>query len=360
MNPFSFLNKREDVLAIDIGTGAVKMVELIGSSAQPSLLSFAIQPLETEIFANNSISKPEILADVISKLCQGNQIEGKRVAVSLPAPAVFTKRIKMQKQGIDELRDSVQFEAANFIPHKIDAVKLDFAIVGETGKNQLDILVVAVKKELLESIEDCLGLAGLECAIADVDFFALHNVFQANYSGTLESDSPLSQETCAILSVGHRYTSLVISRAGLPLFVGDVSIGLKQLEEELVLKLSLTPPQSYTVVQTFNFSPETEATVSSFVDQITQELSRQLSFFWNTCGVEGSISRVFVAGGGALLPGFVDSLGRKTGFNCSVLDPFLKVSVGNQVDKKYLEKVAPLLAVAVGLGLRTPGDGVAG
>ena len=357
MSPFSFFNKREELLAIDIGTGAIKIVELSGPAEQPTLLSFAVHPLESEIFSNNTITKPEILADIIGKLCEANQVEGKRVVVSLPAPAVFTKRIKMAKQKDDELRSSVQFEAANFIPHKIDAVKLDFAVLGESGKNQLDILVVAVKKELLESLEDCMALAGLECAIADVDFFALHNIFQTNYE-TAEENARLKGAS-VVLSVGHRYTSLVISNDGLPLFVGDVSIGLKQLEEELAIKLGLPEPQSRQAVQTFNFTTEMAEIVKGFVEQISQELSRQISFFWNTCGVEGSIARILVSGGGVLLPGFVEALGKKSGIETSILNPFLKISVAEQVDKQYLQKVAPLLAVAVGLGMRAPGDGAA-
>jgi type IV pilus assembly protein PilM len=278
-------------------------------------------------------------------MCDSNQIEGKRVIASLPAPAVFTKRIQMPKQDEDELRNSVQFEAANFIPHKIDAVKLDYAVLGESGKNQLDVLVVAVKKELLETMEDCLALAGLEYALADVDFFALHNVFQYNYPELVES-------TSAILSIGYRYTSICISRGGLPLFVGDVSIGLKQLEEELCLKVGVPEAQARSAIQTLSFIPEWESVVSGFIEQSAQELSRQISFFWNTCGVDGSIAKVFVAGGGVMLPNLLDTLGRKTGISCEGLDPLLKVSPGNQVDKGYLAKVSPLLAVAAGLGLR--------
>lgn len=346
MSLLSIFNKQEELLAIDIGSGTVKMLEMTGSLAQPVLQSFAIQTLEMEIFANNAIAKPEHLAEVIGKLCESTQIEGKRVIASLPAPAVFTKRIKMPNQGMDQLRDSVQFEAANFIPHKIEAVKLDFAVLGEAAKNQLDILVVAVKKELLEALEDCLALAGLEYAIADVDFFALHNVFQGNYPD-------LSESTSAVLNIGQRYTSICISKGGIPLFVGDVSIGLQQLAEELSLKLSIPEAQARSALQTFNFSPDWESVTSAFVEQSAQEISRQLSFFWNTCGVDGSISKIFAAGGGTLLPGLLDAIGRKSGIPCERLNPFAKVTIGDQVDKAYLEKVSPLFAVAAGLGMRS-------
>lgn len=353
MNPLGFFKKREALIAIDIGSGAIKLAEIEGSPQQPQLVSFALRAFGQEVISNNIVSKPEQVAEVISSLLDANQIEGKRAAVSIPAPAVFTKRIKMPKQGEDELRDSVQFEAGNFIPHKLDAVKLDFAVLGESGKNQLDVLVVAVKRELLESLEDCLGLAGLETALADVDFFALHNVYETNYP-------ELKADTSAVLSVGYRYTSVSISKEGLPVFVGDVAIGLKQLEEELALKLNIPDAQCRAAVQNLVFEPAWQETVNAFIDTSSQELSRQLSFFWNTCGIEGNINRILLSGGAAVVPGFSDALGRKAGMTCELLNPFAKITLADSIDTAYLNKVAPLLAVATGLGLRAPGDVSAG
>lgn len=350
MNPFGFLKKREDLLAVDIGTGAVKIIELSAVGEQFTLESFAVKSLQTEIFSNNIITKPEQLSEIISGLIQSDQTVTPRVVVSLPAPAVFTKRIKMLEQDRAELKSSIQFEAANFIPHKIDAVKLDYAVLGQSAKN-LDILVVAVKKELLESFESCLALSGLEAAVADVDFFALHNIFEINYKDIIDQS-----KAYALVDVGQRYSSVVITHSGIPVFVGDISVGLKQLEEQLSARMGLSVSQCRAAVQDFSFAPEMEIVVSDFIGQISNEISRQLSFFWSACGIDAPLSGIFVAGGAALLPGFVEALKSRAEIECSPLDPLKKIAVSSHIDRACLDKVAPLLSVAIGLGMRSSGD----
>jgi type IV pilus assembly protein PilM len=346
MDLSKLFSKAEELLAIDIGSGALKIVELSGSGARRTLENFAFHSLSADLLGGNLISKPEQLAEIIEKICDSNGFSGKRAIFSVPAPAVFTKRIKMASQSEDQLSSAVQFEAGNFIPHKIDAVKLDYAVLGEVGKGQLDLLVVAVKNELLENFENCLSLAGLESAIADVDFFALHNLAQFNY------EFPVDQ-CVVILNFGYRYSCLSISKAGVPVFVGDISIGIKNLEEELALKLGLPEAELRVAFQEGSIKSEWNAYISSFLEQNSQELARQIAFFWSTCGVEGSISKLLLAGAGTLLPGFSEVLSRKTSYAVEILDPLLKLDVNESVDQGYLKKVAPLLSVAIGLGLRS-------
>ena len=233
-------------------------------------------------------------------------------------------------------------------------MKLDYEILGQSGKN-LDVLVVAVKKELLESLESCLALSGLEAAVADVDFFALHNIFELNYKDTLDRS-----KAYALVDVGQRYSSVVITRSGIPLFVGDISVGLKQLEEQLSVKLGLGLSQCREAVQSFSFSPEMELVVSDFIGQISNEISRQLSFFASASGVESALSGIFISGGAALLPGFVESLEAKAAIKCSQLNPLKEIAISEHIDKAYVEKVFPLLAVAIGLGMRSSGDANSG
>ncbi len=343
----SFFSKPEELLAIDIGSGGLKIADISASGSEVSLNSFAYQPLEPDLLNGNLIAKPEQLAEIIEKTCEAHDFYDKRVIFSVPAPAVFTKRIKMQKQSDDELRSAVQFEAANFIPHKIDAVKLDYAVLGEASKNQLDLLVIAVKSELLQNYESCLAMAGLESAVADVDFFALHNLLQFNYQDLAANDKAV-----AVLSFGYRFSSLSISKNGLPVFVGDISIGVKNLEEDLAIKLSLSEPEVKKKLQEGALGEDWLQHVNAFNEQTSQELNRQLSFFWNTCGIEGVVSGIYLTGGGAFIPGLQQALERKSSSEVIILDNLAKFTIDGSIDNEYLKKCAPMMSVALGLGLR--------
>ena len=148
-------NKSESLLSIDIGSSGIKLLELDITADTPVLQNVAFSPFTGEVDSNNQLSKTEKVAEQLNAQLEANGIGDKRVATAMPGPSVFTKKIKMPKTNLTELASNIQFEAGNFIPHNIEAVKLDYHLVGESGKNQYDVLVVAVKNEIVESFADC-------------------------------------------------------------------------------------------------------------------------------------------------------------------------------------------------------------
>ena len=347
------LKKHESLVALDLGATALKLVELDITGEKPRLCNIALMKIGADVFSGNVLSKAEKVSEIISTLLEESQIADKRVITAMPAPSVFTKRIKMQKMDYDELDNNIQFEAGNFIPHSLDAVKLDYHIIGDAGKNQLDILIVAVKNEIIDSFLDCFSLAGLEAAVVDVDYFALQNVFEFNYPEYIS-------KTTALINIGARYSSINICQGGQSLFTGDISVGGKLITDAISeeLQVSVEEAEKYKVSQDSrgDHKVEVEDIIDRSIEQVASEFNRQLSFFWSASGSDDGIDHIMLSGGGAKLPGLVDELSEKTGLKCESMDPFRHVMCDTSFDKVYLKDLAPLMSVGLGLAMRQPGD----
>ena len=347
--------KKEAFIGVDIGSSGIKLVELDVSGARPKLLNLGVVPVSETIIANNQISNPSKVGELVTSLLEANSIVDRRVVTAVPGASVFTKKIKVQKVELEELATNIQFEAGNFIPHNINAVKLDFHIIGDTGKGQLDVLVVAVKNEVINSFVDCLGLAGLDTAIVDVDYFCVQNMFELGYP-------ELAQKTVALINVGNRYSAVNIVRGGQSLFTGDVSVSGKQFTDALVEATGQPADKAEKLKRTLKSSasdPKVEAAIKKQLEQAANEFNRQLSFFWSASGADDGIDQIMLSGGAALLPGLSEALAAKTGLECAIIDPFRGIDVGTGFDQNYLKEVAPLVSVGIGLAMRATGDRLA-
>ncbi|MBN8550144.1 MAG: type IV pilus assembly protein PilM [Deltaproteobacteria bacterium] len=356
----ALLRRSESLISIDIGSSAVKMLELDTSGDRPKLLNIGIAPIVGEIFSNNTITKGEKIAEQITALLEANSVGDKRVCTAIPGPSVFTKKIKMAKMDPAELASNVQFEAGNFIPHNIEAVHLDYHVIGEAGKNQLDVLVVAVKNEILDSFLECFSYAGLEVAVADVDCFAVQNMFELGYP-------ELTSKTVALVNIGARYASINICKNGQSLFTGDVPVGGKLFTDAIIEVMGVPADQAEALkrkkktagsstAQNDAIAGAVQDILDRNIEYVASELNRQLSFFWNASGAEEQIDSIMLTGGGSLMAGLADELSEKTGISCSILDPLRGIEKGDGFDAAYLQEIAPLMSVAVGMGIRQPGD----
>ncbi|RMG44739.1 MAG: type IV pilus assembly protein PilM [Candidatus Dadabacteria bacterium] len=353
MGLLDFLNKSEALIALDIGNSSIKLVELDLGEEKPTLVNIGISALNEEVFSNNAISKTEQVSEKISALLEANAISDRRIVTAMPGPSVFTKKIKMPKQDPAELRANIQFEASNFIPHSTEAVRLDYHIIGESGKNQLDILVVAVKNEIIDSFMEALALAGLEAAVVDVDYFALQNMFEISYP-------ELVDETVALINMGARYSSINICKETSSLFTGDMAVGGKLFVDAVSEGLGITSQEAEQLIRSKDKKSAQYEAARELIDQnveyVASEFNRQLSFFWNASGDEEGIDRIMICGGGALIPGLLEEISEKTGIETQIIDPFRGVECGEGVDPGYVKELGALMGVAVGLGLRQPGD----
>jgi type IV pilus assembly protein PilM len=258
----------------------------------------------------------------------------------------------------EELEESIQWEAEQYIPFDINDVNIDVQILNteSTQAGQMDVLLVAAKKDMVNDYTEVIQSANLEPVVVDIDAFAVQNQFEINY------DVPRS-ETVVLVNIGASVTNINVLASGVSTFTRDISIGGNQFtdavqkalnvsyDEAEALKLGGAGPDSDAVVP-----QEVERVLQTESESIANEIQRSLDFYAAT-SADAHLSRIFMSGGSARIPALVKTIESRTGVPVEVLNPFRNLDVGSgRFDPSYLNSVAPMAAVSVGLALRRQAD----
>lgn len=339
-------------IALDIGSSSVKLLEVEGGIGNYQVRGFGSHPLPASAIQNNMVQEPEPVAAAIRDLVKQCNATARQVITAVPGPAVIIKKIQLPSQSPKELENSVLFEAGNFIPENLENVHLDYMITDVLEKeNQFEILLVAVKKDIINSYTTTIQMAKLEPVVADVDYFALENMFDLNYA-------PADKDVVALVNIGARYSCMNILRGNRSTFTGDVPVGGKEFNDALVRNLGVAFGEAERIKlgkSTEHPPDQVEPVLQPVKEFLAEEIHRALSFFW-TAATDESIGAIYLSGGAARMPGLKDLLAERLEVPVQFVQPFEKVTFAHGVDREALEREAAAYAVAVGLGVRRPGD----
>lgn len=340
---------RDPFVAVDIGTSGIKVIEFDMFGDKPRLVALGSAATPAGAISNNLIAKPQAVALAIRSLLDQNDIKARKAVVALPGPSVFSKKVTVGYIEPRELDAQIRFEAGNYIPHKLDAVKLDYQVLKVNGTSSIDVLLVAVKNEIIESYVVTLEQAGLEPAIADVDYFALENMFELNYP---EERS----KTVALVNIGARYSAVTILKNGESLFTGDVGVGGRLYTDALCEHLGLQPADAERAksghVPLGVDEQLVHDTLERTTEHVSSELQRQIGFYWNAAATDTAIEAIYISGGASQVPGLFSELGAKTGIPCLPVEPFRNVEWSGSFDRELVAEMSPVMSVGAGLALR--------
>lgn len=345
--------EQEPLVSIDIGSSKIKAMVMDVTGSKPVLQAAGLTPTPANSIKNNVVVNPDHIGAAIRSLIDANEIMLERAVVSIPGPTVFTKKITTSYSPLKDLDNNIRFEAGNFVPHNMNDVYLDYQVLSTNGTSSMDVLLVAVKNDIVQSYLQAVTEAGLEPAIADVDYFAIENMFQLNYPEA-------SDQTVALIDVGARFSAVSILQDGQSLFSGDVSVGGRLYTDALVETLGMEPGEAEeakvgTSIEGYDDSLIVE-TLDRTTEHVASELHRNLGFFWNAAGTDRAIEAIYLSGGSALAPGLLESLNSLTGLDCELMEPFKEVDWSENFDQDYLEEIKNSMGVSVGLALRRVGD----
>src|SRR5918996_6120773 len=202
--------RRDGFIALDIGSSSIKMVEASVDKSGYRILSLGILPLPANSIQNNMVVGSKPVVETIRKLVETSGVKSKHVISAVPGRAVIMKKVQMPKQEAAELEANIEFEAQNVIPENLENVNLDHQVLSHSDDgNRMDVLLVAVKKEIVNSYVDTIEDAGLTPAVMDVDYFALENMYEANYAAEAQSG------VIGIIHIGAQYTSITLLHNGI-------------------------------------------------------------------------------------------------------------------------------------------------
>ena len=339
------------IVGLDIGSSCIKAVELKKARGGLELAHLGVEPLASDIVVDSMIVDSGTVSTAISKIFADNGIKSKAVATSVSGHSVIVKNISVATMTEQELAESIQTEAAQYIPFDIADVHIDFQILSEDLSGpQMDVLLVAVKKDKILNYTNVLSLAGKSAAIVDIDAFALQNCYEYNYD-------PAPGTTVALLNVGASVMNINIVKGRMPLFTRDVSAGGNQYTDSLQKELDLSFDDAESLKlgrQVGTVSPDAKLPILQQVTEvIVLEIQKTFDFFRATAAGE-HIERLYVAGGSGQVPGLIEALRQEFSLPVEVLNPFQKIGYAEGVPHAdVINQNAGQLAVAVGLALRS-------
>jgi type IV pilus assembly protein PilM len=344
-----FARKRRDSFGLDIGSSAVKVVQLREASAGWTLTAFASTALPTDVITDGVIKNPPVVVEAIKEAVAKAGITSREAAIGVAGRELITKKVQMPEVPPKELRDAVQLEAEHHIPFAFDEVFLDYHVVSRRG-GVMELIVVAVKKSKVNEYVAVVQEAGLEPAIVDVDAFALGNQFEHNYPDD-------SADAVALIDVGASVMKTNVVRGGTSIFARDVPFGGNHYTQAIADRLHTTfeEAERAKVGTSTDIAPDAIVPALEAVSRdLSLELRRTFDYFGSTSDSD-RIGRIVMSGGTARLPGVTDYLSSAWKIPVEVARPLERIDV----DSALLEEASaagPALAVGVGLALRRPGD----
>jgi type IV pilus assembly protein PilM len=359
--------KKNQLVGLDIGSHAIKLVEIEDTKKGRILKNFGIIGLPQDAIVEGAIKEMEIVSSAIKTLYKNLKIKNKSVVTSISGYSVIVKKISIQRRGEAELDASIQDEAEQYIPFDINDVNLDYEILSppleqgadkkpegdKADKGLMDVMLVAAKKDIVEDYVSLLHLTGLSPAILDVDAFALQNAFE------LSSDN--ISGCYALVNVGAEELGINAIKNGVSIFTRDSSYGGYQINEAIMSKFDV----SYEEAEKIKLGGTKidhkdkgglEEVFTSVISGWVNEIKRALDFLATTYPDE-TIEKIVISGGSCRFPGFQKYLELETEIPVIELNPFGNLQVNDKAfDPKYLTYMAPQAAIAVGLALRSVGD----
>ena len=349
--------KKKGLVGLDIGSSAVKAVELKSggkAGAEYQLVNVGMETLPPEAIVDGAIMDSGAVIEAIQRVFSAQKIKTNDVATAVSGNAVIVKKISLPQMSTEELAESIHWEAEQYIPFDIQDVALDYEVIegGGTGGN-MDVLLVAVKKDKISDYTSVITQAGKTPRIVDVDVFALQNCYEVNYGAD-------SGRVVALLNLGAAITNVNIIRGTNSLFNRDIAVGGNLATDALQKDLGLP----YETAEALKRGEQVEGTLpdnvfpvlQSTAENIVSEIQKTFDFFKATTQEE-RIDQVFLAGGSARLQGLRELLTERLDTQVEVLNPFNAVTYSpKDVDADIVNQMGPAAAIAVGLAVRKVGD----
>ncbi|MBN1233797.1 MAG: type IV pilus assembly protein PilM [Candidatus Coatesbacteria bacterium] len=344
-----FKSKKQQVIGLDIGSGLIKVVVLEHAKDSISLVNYKMISLLPDAIVDGEIMDRLAVVDTIRDLIQQSSIKTKDVVTAVSGRAVIIKRIKVDKCTPEELAESIRFEAESYVPYQIDEVNVDFQILDDTEEGaQMDVLLVAAKKDHVNNYTSLIKEAGLNPRRVDVDSFAIQNAYEHNYSIDLD-------KTIAFLNIGSSVTNVNIMRGGFPYFTRDVTFAGNTIISALQKNIGLSYDDASAILKGEEKpgidNEAVESVVSTIAKDLALEINRSFAALKSVGADISKIDLLILSGGCAKSPGLKSYFENNLNVQVEVLNPIKRVNISSKPD---IAEDAHIYTLALGLALVAP------
>jgi type IV pilus assembly protein PilM len=338
------------IVGLDVGTSAVRAVQVRSGRGGPSLAAFGQMPLPQDAVVDGEIRDPGAVAEAISKLWKRSKVRGKKVVLGIANQRVVVRQVDLPFLDEKELRSSIRFQAADHIPMPIEEAEIDFQILHDfttdDGEHLMRVLLVAAATDMVESFVDTAHTAGLEVAGVDLTPFAVARAV----SPAARGDEGIAGAQ-AIVDVGAGVSNIVVHVGGEPRFVRILLIGGEDITSGLARELQIEHDEAEAMKFDLGLgvgSREALRLLDREVDALVDEIRGSIDYY--TSREEGDpVTSVILTGGGSLSPGLVRKL--EAGLRTPVEMGTPLRDVRSKLSEEQLMQIEPVIAAAMGLAI---------
>jgi type IV pilus assembly protein PilM len=344
----ALFGRAKTTVGLDIGSGLIKLVVINHGSGEPVLSKVAFTAVADDAIVEGEVMDPGLVADAIKGLFETAGIKPKQVVTAVGGRDVIIKKISMDRMKEAEAREVIRWEAEQHVPFDMDNVELDFQILDPHADGlQMTVLLVAAKRELVETKLALLSDVGIQPAIVDVDSFALHNAFELNYPDAMRG-------VVGLVNIGHEMTNVNILEDGVPVLTRDLPVGTRRLREDLQRERGISAAEADRILQGMESSEALAPFLGPRAEELAVGVERAAAFLQTASRSAAGLSRLYLSGGGSRIPGLSRILADRLRLPVELANPIERLRVADGVfDAMNVDDVSPLLMLPVGLALRT-------
>jgi len=342
----ALLGRKKTTVGLDIGSGLVKVAVVDHSKREPELVRVTVTPLLADAIVEGEVMDPGIVAEAVRSALAAAGVKTTAVVTAVGGRDVIIKKIQIERVKEKQARELMRWEAEQHVPFDMESVELDFQILDPDAEGlEMSVLLVAAKRELIESKTRILADAGLEPAMMDVEAFALHNAFELNHPDAMAG-------VVGLVNIGHDVTNINILDEGVPLLTRDLAVGTRRIREDLQRERGLGVDESQALLQGYDRSPHVDAVLAGRGEEIAVGIERAAAFLAQNSRA-GTMRAIYTCGGGARIPGLNEALANRLHITVRQATPLANLKVRDgALEDLVTDEIAPLLMMPIGLALR--------
>ena len=345
------LKGKRDVVGIDIGTGAIKIVEISWNKDQPVLKSLGIEMLPPKIIEDGQVFNSKGLTDILIQLLAKTHISSKHAIIAVGGRGMLARELILPVMTKEELQEAIKWELEKYIPYPPNSFYFDFSIMGKGDiESEIRVLLVASPHEFINTITSIVKNVGLIPVAIDVEPLALYRTFT-------------NAENAMIIDIGELLSQITVFQNGIPVIIRNIPLGGQRMTEVImqVQRISFYEAEQLKKkhIDLFSFDSskecnETKQQLELFFAEFLRDVRRTVEYY-QLQNKMVSIDKIYLTGGGSQIKNLVSYLSKPLDLPVFMHDPFVKLKIPKSFDKSYLQKIAPQLGVAIGLSLRGGG-----
>ena len=342
----ALFGRKKTTVGLDIGSGLIKVAVIDHSKRSPELVRVTVTPLLADAIVEGEVMDPGIVADAIQAALSAAGVTSKAVVTAVGGRDVIIKKIQIERVKEQQARELMRWEAEQHVPFDMESVELDFQILDPDADGlEMSVLLVAAKRELIESKTRMLTDAGLEPAIVDVEAFALHNAFEVNHPDAMNG-------VVGLLNIGHDVTNINILDDGVPLLTRDLTVGARRFREDLQRERGLSAAEAQALLQGYDRSPHLDSVIETRGEEIAVGIERAAAVLAQNARAK-TMRAIYTCGGGSRIPGLNEMLAKRLRVTVQQANPLANLSVRDgALESLVTDEIAPLLMLPIGLALR--------